>query len=125
MVIIKEAFKEGHDLSVSLIPDSHSIRRSLVAGPSIAKQIAVMHSAMLPVLTLSPLAQEKAAHLGAAAGERGRQRGPSERSPIREVAAYHERFQRYRYRFVAGACMERVAEDRPVVRPVWYGSLGA
>src|SRR5260370_29336481 len=61
--------------------------------------------------------------LGAAAGERGRQRGPSKRSPIREFAAYHERFQRYRYRFVAGACMERVAEDRPVVRPVWYGSL--
>jgi len=62
VVIIKEAFKEGHDLFVSLIPDSHSIRRSLVAGgPSIAKQIAVMHSAMLPVLTLSPLAQEKAA----------------------------------------------------------------
>ncbi len=62
MVIIKEALKEGHDLSVSLIPDSHSIQRSLVAGPSIAKQIAVMHSAMLPVLTLSPLAHEKAAH---------------------------------------------------------------
>jgi len=30
---------------------------------SIAKQITVMHSAMLPVLTLSPLAQEKAVHL--------------------------------------------------------------
>jgi hypothetical protein len=28
---------------------------------SIVKQITVMHSAMLPVLTLSPLAQEKAA----------------------------------------------------------------
>jgi hypothetical protein len=27
------------------------------------KQILVMHSAMLPVLTLSPLAQKKAAHL--------------------------------------------------------------
>ena len=27
------------------------------------KQILVMHSAMRPVLTLSPLAQEKAAHL--------------------------------------------------------------
>ncbi len=64
-------------------------------------------------------------HLWAAAGERGRLRGPSERSPIRGFAAYHERFQRYRYRFVSGACMERVAEDRPVVRPVWYGSLGA
>jgi hypothetical protein len=112
VVIIKEAFKEGHDLSVSLIPDSHSIRRCLVAGPSIAKQIAVMHSALLPVLTLSPLAHEKAAHY-LAAGERGRLRGASERSPIRGFAAYHERFQRYRYRFVAGACMERVAEDGP------------
>jgi hypothetical protein len=35
----------------------------LLLALSIAKQIAVMHSAMLPVLTLSPLAQEKAAHV--------------------------------------------------------------
>jgi hypothetical protein len=33
----------------------------LLLAPSIAKQIAVMHSAMLPVLTLLPLAQKKAA----------------------------------------------------------------
>jgi hypothetical protein len=49
---------------------------------SIAKQITVMHSAMLPVLTLSPLAQEKAVHLLGSAGERGPLRGSSQRSPI-------------------------------------------
>jgi hypothetical protein len=35
----------------------------LLLALSIAKETAVMHSTMLPVLTLSPLAQEKAAHL--------------------------------------------------------------
>lgn len=35
----------------------------LLLALSIAKQTAVMHSTMLPVLTLSPLAQEKAAHV--------------------------------------------------------------
>lgn len=35
----------------------------LLLALSNAKQTAVIHSTMLPVLTLSPLAQKKAAHL--------------------------------------------------------------
>ena len=115
MVIIKGASKEGHDLSVSLNPDSHSIRRPLVAGPE-HRQADRGHAPMLLVLTLSPLAQEKAALLGGNMRAWALERPVSTKARSAVFAAYHGRFQRYRYLFVAGACLGPVGEERPVVR---------
>ena len=88
----------------------------LLLAVRIGKQIAVVHSAMLPVPTLSPLAQEKAALLGCSRRVRAHERPVPTKPDLRFFAAYHGRFQRYRYRFVAGACLGRVGEERPVVR---------
>jgi hypothetical protein len=61
-------------------------------APSIAKQIAVMHGAMLPVPTLSPLAEEKAAQLRLQLRPRAPERRVLTNPVPRVFAAYYGDF---------------------------------